>query len=170
MIFTPSNFLSLVRGPLALLFALDSPFYRSIAILLAIASDILDGYLARRYRMTSQIGACLDPLMDKFFVLFAIGTLMREGKFVPWEAATLLSRDAALFIFGCYLACRRKWANFQFQSIWAGKASTTLQFLVLLGVVNGLTIPPYFFVFFIALGALALIELCMIEQRIISSE
>jgi len=167
MIFTPSNFLSFLRGPLALLFTIDSTFYRSLAIFLAIASDVLDGYLARRYRMTSQIGACLDPLMDKFFVFFAVGVLMYEGKFAAWEAVTLISRDFAILTFGLYLALKGKWSNFQFRSIWSGKITTTLQFFVLLGVTNHLIIPAYLFLCFIVLGVLALFELYFIEHQMI---
>ena len=70
MIITFSNFLSILRGPLALFFIIDNAFYRCLAIVLAMATDSLDGYLARRFQMTSQIGAFLDPLMDKFFVFF----------------------------------------------------------------------------------------------------
>lgn len=169
MIFTPSNFLSLLRGPLALLFAIDSTLCRSIAVFLAIASDVLDGYLARRYRMTSQIGACLDPLMDKFFVFFAVGVLMREGKFASWEAVTLLSRDFAILTFALYLAVKGKWSNFQFRSIWAGKVTTTLQFFVLLGITNNLIIPAYLFWCFVVLGVLALFELYFIEHQIVRS-
>ena len=167
MILTLSNFLSLLRGPLALLFIVDSIFYRCLAIVLAMATDCLDGYLARRFRMTSQIGAFLDPLMDKFFVFFAVSMLMFEGQLQRWEALALISRDFAILLFGLYLALRGTWANFQFRSIWSGKITTTLQFFVLLGLTFHLVMPVYIFWCFIALGILALFELYFIEQQII---
>ena len=134
MIFTFSNFLSLLRGPLALLFIYDNVFFRTFAILVALATDCLDGYLARRYRMTSQIGAFLDPLMDKFFVSFVVTVLLFEGNLKLWEALALISRDFAVLLFGLYIALRGTWANFQFRSIWSGKITTSLQFFVLLGL------------------------------------
>lgn len=167
MILTLSNFLSLLRGPLALLFIVDSIFYRCLAIVLAMTTDCLDGYLARRFRMTSQIGAFLDPLMDKFFVFFAVSMLMFEGQLQRWEALALISRDFAILLFGLYLALRGTWANFQFRSIWSGKITTTLQFFVLLGLTFHLVMPVYIFWCFIALGILALFELYFIEQQII---
>lgn len=167
MIFTFSNFLSLLRGPLALLFILDSPFYRSLAIILAMATDSLDGYLARKYRKTSQIGAFLDPLMDKFFVFFAVSMFILEGHLRLWEALALISRDFAVLIFGLYLALRGTWSNFQFRSIWSGKITTTLQFFVLLGLTFHLVMPVYIFWCFIILGILALFELYFIEQQIV---
>jgi CDP-diacylglycerol--glycerol-3-phosphate 3-phosphatidyltransferase len=167
MIFTFSNFLSLLRGPLALLFMIDHPLYRSIAIILAMASDSLDGYLARKYRKTSQIGAVLDPLMDKFFVFFAVSAFILEGQLRLWEALALISRDFAVLFFGLYLALRGTWSNFQFRSIWSGKITTTLQFFVLLGLTFHITMPLYIFWCFIALGILALFELYFIEQQIV---
>jgi CDP-diacylglycerol--glycerol-3-phosphate 3-phosphatidyltransferase len=167
MILNPSNLLSLLRGPLALLFIVDNAFYRGLAILLAMATDGLDGYLARRFRMTSQIGAFLDPLMDKFFVFFIVGILMHEGKIELWESLALISRDFAVLFFGLYLALRRTWSNFQFRSIWCGKITTTLQFFVLLGLTFHVRMPIYIFWCFIVLGILALFELYFIEQQII---
>lgn len=167
MILTFSNFLSLLRGPLALFFLFDNPFYRSLAIILAMATDSLDGYLARRYRKTSQLGAFLDPLMDKFFVFFAVSIFILERDLKLWEALSLISRDFAVLIFGFYLALRGTWSNFQFRSIWSGKITTTLQFFVLLGLTFHLAMPLYIFLCFIVLGILALFELYFIEQQII---
>ena len=167
MIFTFSNFLSLLRGPLALLFIYDSVFFRTFAILVALATDCLDGYLARRYRMTSQIGAFLDPLMDKFFVSFVVTVLLFEGNLKLWEALALISRDFAVLLFGLYIALRGTWTNFQFRSIWSGKITTSLQFFVLLGLTFHLAMPLYIFWCFIVLGVLALFELYFIEQQIL---
>lgn len=167
MIFTLSNFLSLLRGPLALLFIVDNPFYRSLAIILAMTTDSLDGYLARRFRKTTQIGAFLDPLMDKFFVFFAVSMLIGEGRLQLWEALALISRDFAILFFGLYLGIKGTWSNFQFRSIWSGKITTTLQFFVLLGLTFHLAMPLYIFWCFIILGMLALFELYFIEQQIL---
>ena len=98
MILTFSNFLSLLRGPLALLFIYDNPVYRTFAIIVAMATDSLDGYLASRFGKTSQIGAFLDPLMDKFFVFFAVSMFILEGNLRTWEALPSF-RAISLFFF-----------------------------------------------------------------------
>lgn len=162
---TPSNFLSLLRGPLALLFIIDNPFYRSLAILLAMLTDSLDGYLARRFRMTSQLGAFLDPLMDKLFVFTVIGVFIYEGRLAPWQALTLISRDFAVLFFGIYLALKGYWSQSQFRSVWSGKITTTLQFFVLLGLTFRVAIPAYFYISFIVLGFSALLELYLTEKH-----
>lgn len=167
MLFTASNFLSLIRGPLALIFLFDNPFYRCVAIILAMTTDYLDGYLARKYRKTSQVGAFLDPLMDKFFVFFAVCVFIKEGDLRIWEALSLISRDFAVLLFGTYLALKGSWSNFQFRSIWSGKITTTVQFFVLIGLTFHMPIPFYIYWCFIALGVLALFELYFIEQQIV---
>lgn len=167
MIFTPSNFLSLLRFPLAFFFLSHSLTYRSLAIGLAMLTDCLDGYLARKHGKTSQLGAILDPLSDKFFVLFAVSTFIWEGNLQIWEAVTLISRDFAIMLFGLYLSFRGRWSAFQFRSIWSGKITTTLQFFVLLSLTFGLTIPAYIFLCFITLGVLALSELYFVEVTIV---
>lgn len=166
MILTLSNFLSLLRAPLAFLFLYENIFIRCFAIVLAMATDCLDGFIARKYRKTSQIGAFLDPLMDKFFVFFAVSVFILEGQIKFWEALSLISRDFAVLFFGLYLAMQGSWSNFQFRSIWSGKITTTLQFFVLLGMTFHLTMPLYIFWCFIVLGILALFELYFIEQQI----
>ncbi|WP_080503251.1 CDP-alcohol phosphatidyltransferase family protein [Candidatus Protochlamydia amoebophila] len=164
LIFTPSNVLSFLRGPLALAFIVDHPFYRSLVIILAMLTDSLDGYLARRFRMTSQIGAFLDPLMDKIFVFTVALIFMYEGRLETWEALTLISRDFAVLLFGLYLAIKGNWA-FRFRSIWSGKVTTALQFFVLLALTFHYTIPHFVFYSFILLGFVALCELYIVEKK-----
>jgi phosphatidylglycerophosphate synthase len=161
--FSISNALSLLRAPLALLFLIEKPFLRLIAILLAMLTDSFDGYLARRSRSVTQLGAILDPAMDKFFVFFALGVLMLEGRLLPWEACAMISRDFFLCFFAIYLAVAGRWHNHQYRSIRWGKITTALQFCVLIGLTFGFVFPWYIFVLFIVSGCLAFIELCQLN-------
>ncbi|MBA2368833.1 MAG: CDP-alcohol phosphatidyltransferase family protein [Candidatus Protochlamydia sp.] len=154
-----------MRAPLALLFFSDNVFFRALAIILAMITDYLDGYLARRFKMTSQLGAFLDPLMDKIFVITASIIIIQEGGMQIWEALSLISRDFAVLLFGLYLALCRKWGTFKFRSILCGKLVTTLQFFVLLGLTFHLFIHPYIFYFFIILGILSWGELYLVEKN-----
>lgn len=159
-----SNLLSLLRAPLAFLFIIDQPYLRFVIVLLAMATDFLDGYLARRWKMTSQVGAVLDPVTDKLFVIIAASVMIQEGRLEVWQALTLLSRDFAVLLFGFYLFMIGAWPSFKIQSIWAGKIATTLQFFVLIGLIFHFHIPIYIFIIFIELGLLALLELYSIER------
>lgn len=164
MSFSYCNIISLIRGPLAFLFLFENTFCRALAVLGALMTDILDGYLARRLGQTSQLGAMIDPLMDKFFVFFVVGVLIHEDRLQLWQALSLISRDFAVLFFGCYLALRGAWSNFQFQSIWCGKITTSLQFIVFFGLLFQYQIPNVVFYSFITLGFFALIELYFIKK------
>ncbi len=161
---TIPNFLSLLRIPLALLFLKESAILRALAIVLAILTDGLDGFLARRYRQSSRIGTLLDPLTDRFFVYFVIVILLNEKSLAFWEASTLLCRDISIVLFGFYLLFTGKIATYRFRAIWCGKATTLLQFLVFLAITFNFAIPPFMYIFFAFLGVLALIELYLSRE------
>jgi phosphatidylglycerophosphate synthase len=158
-LFNLPNMLSLSRGGLAFLLLIDDSLVRTLAILMAMLSDGLDGYLARKLNQRSAFGAFLDPLMDKFFAAFALCIFLEEKRLNLWQAATLLCRDFSVLAFGLFLLASKKWKIFRFQSLWMGKLTTFLQFIVLMGIVNHVQFPDFFFELFILLGILAFIEL-----------
>lgn len=157
--FNLPNLISISRIPLALCFLQENPLYRTIALLVALITDGLDGYIARRYGQTSRLGTLLDPLTDKFFVILVGTVFVQEGRLTLIEAAMLISRDFSIFFFGCYLLLRSHFSQFHFRAIWCGKITTVLQFGVLFALIWGVVIPPLAFGIFIMLGILALIEL-----------
>lgn len=163
---TLPNFITLLRFPLALAFLQDNTLYRALAILLAMLSDGLDGYIARRYGKISRFGTFLDPLADKLFVLFVLGILLNEQKLLPWEAITMLCRDFSVLIFGVYLAFKGTLSQYQFRAIWCGKLMTALQFTVLLGLIFHIQFPPIVFFLFIVIGLSALIELYLERSKL----
>lgn len=163
---TIPNFISLLRLPLALIFLQDNVVFRVIALLLAMVSDVLDGYIARKYKEISRLGTLLDPLMDKFFVFVALGILLTEHRLTLWEAATMLCRDFAVILFGFYLAWKGALKAYQFRAIVCGKITTFLQFMVMLGLTLQLTLPPMVFSTFIILGLLALGELYFAHDKL----
>lgn len=163
--FNLSNSLSLLRAPLALLFLLESPSLRLMAILLAMLTDSIDGYLARRSKTTSRFGAVLDPAMDKFFVFFALGVLFTEGKMELWQLLMMVSRDFALCLFGLYLSLSGLWQTYEFRAIRWGKISTALQFFVLIGVTLGYAMPAFLYYSFVAFAVFGLYELFQFKKQ-----
>jgi CDP-diacylglycerol--glycerol-3-phosphate 3-phosphatidyltransferase len=160
------NSLSLLRLPLAFLFLSENPMVRCGAIILAMASDILDGYVARCYQQTSQFGAILDPLTDKFFALFVFVVLLAEEKLTGLQMAALLSRDFAVILFGCYLLRSSQWAQYRCRAIFCGKVTTSLQFVVLLALSVGFAVPAMVYGAFVLLGVCALLELFLKNQSV----
>ena len=153
------NLLSLSRLPLALLFVFSAPPLRALAIFLAMITDILDGYLARRWSHTSRLGTTLDPFTDKVFVLTVVVFFLIEGTLTLPQALCLFSRDAALLIFMCYLLFTRRWSTYIFRPFLSGKIATALQFLTLMALVFHTPITLLIWVAFLFLGITSLIEL-----------
>jgi CDP-diacylglycerol--glycerol-3-phosphate 3-phosphatidyltransferase/cardiolipin synthase len=68
----------------------------AVAILCAAGiSDWLDGWLAKRLGQASQIGAILDPVCDRLFVVPVLATLVLVHGLAPWKLAVLITRDVA---------------------------------------------------------------------------
>ena len=72
------------------------PFYSlAAAAIFAIASitDVVDGFLARRWNMITVTGKLLDPLADKLIVTAAMVMMTRLGRIPAWVVIVLLSRE-----------------------------------------------------------------------------
>ncbi|MCH9612021.1 MAG: CDP-diacylglycerol--glycerol-3-phosphate 3-phosphatidyltransferase [Chlamydiia bacterium] len=140
--FTPSNIISFLRLPLAILFLLPNPLLRATLIVIAMITDVVDGYLARRFSLVTRFGAFLDPIMDKFFVLFVIGTLVIQNALSLPEGLLLISRDFALLGFLFYLLFTNSASTYRYGAIRWGKVTTALQFILLFLVSLGYH-PPF---------------------------
>lgn len=156
---TIPNLISLLRLPLAFLFIIDNTPFRVGVLIATMFTDCLDGFIARRSSSVSQVGVILDPIMDKLFVYIAISVLFFKQYLLPWEMITMLSRDFSLCIFLAYLLLSKKWKTFAFRSLRWGKLTTAAQFLVLMLLTIGKTIPNYAYYLFVLFGCLALVEL-----------
>lgn len=160
-----SNSLTFLRAPLAFLFLFENAYFRLVAIILAMFTDSIDGYIARRRASTTRFGAILDPIMDKFFVIFALSVFLMEGRLEMWQALAMISRDFFLLVFGIYLAISGLWHTFECQAMRWGKISTALQFLTLVGLTLGYTFTWHIYSLFVLFGTLAFIELCQLINR-----
>jgi CDP-diacylglycerol---glycerol-3-phosphate 3-phosphatidyltransferase len=159
---TISNSLSFIRAPLAFLFLQENTALRLLAIFLAMLTDSIDGYLARRSRSTSRFGAILDPAMDKFFVYFAMAVFYLEGRMNPIEMSAMLSRDFFLVLYGLLMIVCNRWRDIVFRAIRWGKITTALQFIVLIVITLQISVPWLIYASFLVMGLLAFAELIMI--------
>lgn len=60
---------------------------------LAAVTDVIDGFLARRWNMITTVGKLLDPLADKLIVMAAMVMMTRLGRIPAWIVIVLLSRE-----------------------------------------------------------------------------
>ncbi|MDE3055591.1 MAG: CDP-alcohol phosphatidyltransferase family protein [Verrucomicrobiota bacterium] len=154
-----SNGLSLIRAPIALLFLQSNPLLRLFAIIIATVTDCFDGYIARRFRATSKFGAILDPLMDKFFVYFALAIFFQEGALPLSALLAMLCRDFALCLYALVMLFSGRIRTIVFRSVRWGKATTALQFAILSALAFNVPFPPFALYAFLLMALLALFEL-----------
>src|SRR5579872_4586927 len=69
----------------------------ALAIFLsAAATDMLDGYLARRWRQVTTIGTLLDPIADKLLISAALVSLVQVRVLPAWMAILIIGREFAV--------------------------------------------------------------------------
>lgn len=64
--------------------------------LVAAATDLLDGYLARRWKQVTTIGTLLDPIADKLLVSAALVSLVQIRTLPGWMAVLVIGREFAV--------------------------------------------------------------------------
>src|SRR6476469_3847371 len=71
--------------------------YWALAIFLAAAAtDLLDGYLARRWRQITTVGALLDPIADKLLISAALISLVQIRVIPAWMVVVIVGREFAV--------------------------------------------------------------------------
>jgi CDP-diacylglycerol--glycerol-3-phosphate 3-phosphatidyltransferase len=128
--FTISNLLSASRVflviPMGYCLVVDFPHHRlwtAGIILIAVATDLLDGFLARKLHQVTDIGQMLDPLADKIGIGIYAVLMAWTGNVPVWFVAFVLLRDLLIFSGGYYIQ-RKK--NIVPQSNWPGKIAVSL--------------------------------------------
>jgi len=128
--------------------------FTAIAIfLVAAVSDGLDGYVARRYKQRSALGAILDPIADKGLLLSAIITLSisnwsdidpEYGRFPAWFPVLVITRDAVILVGAGILHLLN--GKVQVKPSWTGKVATVLQMAAVAWVMLQLHFLPLLYV------------------------
>ena len=62
----------------------------------AAASDVVDGYLARRFGWQTELGSILDPLADKLMVATGFVMLAFQGAVPVWLTSAVIARDCII--------------------------------------------------------------------------
>lgn len=132
---TIPNILSIFRICLVPVFVLcfvfdtnEIKWFAVIVFVIANASDILDGYIARRYNAQSRIGRILDPLGDKLIVFSALVCIAVARTELIWVACVYFVKEALMGI-GGYLIEKREVSEFP-SSNRLGKTATVVLFIV----------------------------------------
>jgi CDP-diacylglycerol--glycerol-3-phosphate 3-phosphatidyltransferase len=134
--FNLPNILSLIRIALAFVFAIllfeSFKFLAAGIFLLAIFTDILDGYLARKYKQITLLGKILDPAADRLLMLLTFLVLLFRYNLPLWLAILAFSYHL-LVIFGWIIIFEAKGITIP-HSLF-GKMTSFLEVLMFFAVI-----------------------------------
>lgn len=98
-----ANKLTLIRTALVPVFLIilywGFPYSDLVALavfIIAGATDVIDGHIARKYNLVTDFGKFMDPLADKMLVVAAMCWLVQTGEMGGWVLAIVLLREFAV--------------------------------------------------------------------------
>jgi len=77
-------------------FKLTNELLALAIFLAAAATDLLDGYLARRWKQVTTVGTLLDPIADKLLISAALIALVQAHVVTAWMAILIIGREFAV--------------------------------------------------------------------------
>jgi CDP-diacylglycerol--glycerol-3-phosphate 3-phosphatidyltransferase len=112
-VWTTSNMLSFLRGLLAIPVGVALWHNNALAVILigvmAVITDLLDGYLARHLNQISEAGKIIDPLADKIFVGTCALILIIQGRMPLWFGIAVMARDLLIMLGGLFATSKIKY-------------------------------------------------------------
>lgn len=130
------NILTLSRiaaAPILILLLRDENYELALVVfILAGITDGLDGWIAKRFDFTSQLGARLDPLADKTIIISAYFMLVLLGDLPFWLVTLVIFRD--VIIVGGYLVLSTLDGDIQMQPTMTSKTNTVAQISLVISV------------------------------------
>lgn len=103
----------------------------------AAVTDMLDGYLARRWSQITTVGTLLDPIADKLLVSAALVSLVKMNRVSAWLVILIISREFAVSGLRQIAAA----SGYTIQASDLGKTKMTAQVLAIALVIAGIRWP-----------------------------
>mgnify|MGYP001110842881 FL=1 len=106
----------------------DGPllWWAAVLFIVAIATDGVDGYIARRYRIVTDLGKLLDPIADKILTGFAFIGLSILLELPWWVTIIVLIREVGITVHRLVVA-----SDHVVAAAWMGKLKTVAQSVAL---------------------------------------
>lgn len=108
---------------------LQSPEWTSVVILLSGFTDIIDGFIARKFNMTSDFGKAIDPLADKLTQIAVLFCLLTEFPLIILPIIVMLIKEVGSFILRLIVYKRTEKVE---SANWHGKVNTLLLYAIML--------------------------------------
>lgn len=99
----------------------------AVVLILSGITDVVDGYIARRFHMVSNFGKIYDPFVDKLMQITAVVCLALAGMIPVWVLAVVITKELAMIIIGGILYLKKIVVH----SRWYGKAATVVFYTII---------------------------------------
>lgn len=106
-----------------ILYLTDHVWWSTLMIALSALSDVLDGKIARKYNMVTDLGTAMDPIADKVSQLAVLLCLLTKHPLLAIPFGVLLIKE---LITAAFAAAVLKKTNTVFKAVWHGKLSTVV--------------------------------------------
>ena len=128
--------------PILSLLAVHDYGWAAVCFFIAGVSDLADGFIAKRFGWTSELGKWLDPLADKCLLITVFVVAAWAGLVPRWLTAVVVTRDVMIALGALtYLASL---GPLEGHPTFASKLNTLVQLAYLLGVLmfKAIGFPP----------------------------
>ncbi|GAU76754.1 CDP-alcohol phosphatidyltransferase family protein [Fusibacter sp. 3D3] len=99
--------------------------------IVAALTDLLDGYIARKYELITVIGTLLDPLADKFMLLSALTCMTLKNVLPIWVTVLMYLKELFLVLSGVILYFKHEQMAIP-SNIFGKLATVSFSFFILL--------------------------------------
>ncbi|HHU55499.1 MAG TPA: CDP-diacylglycerol--glycerol-3-phosphate 3-phosphatidyltransferase, partial [Acholeplasmataceae bacterium] len=131
--------------------SIDNNLWYAIGIfLLASVTDIVDGFIARKFNAITKIGQLLDPLADKLMQLTVLLTLSLDGYIKMWVFWIILGKELLMILSGSILFLSK--TKIIISSNIFGKLTTVLIYIAIILSVFKVDIVDYIFMIVITIA------------------
>lgn len=109
--------------------------YRMAAVIIGISgiTDFLDGFVARKFHMVTQLGKAIDPIADKLTQIAIVCALSVRFEWFAVVACLLIVKEGFMGIMGYILIRRGKMLN---GARWFGKVSTAVLYVIMFALIS----------------------------------
>lgn len=108
--------------------------YRMAAVIIGISgiTDFLDGFVARKFNMVTQLGKAIDPIADKLTQIAIVCALSVRFEWFGVVACLLIVKEGFMGIMGYILIRKGKMLN---GAKWFGKVSTAVLYVIMFALI-----------------------------------
>lgn len=132
-----------------------------IIFFIAGCSDVLDGYIARKYNLITKIGTVLDPLADKLMLITVLTCLLIKG-FIPSFVVIVITIKEVFMILSGILLYKK---GTVIPSNRFGKVSTVLFYISLFIFIFNRTVGTYLLYISVLSALIALINYFVVYHK-----